>query len=81
MTLMISPSLAKIYGIIFEKKISLWLESHDKRNKGQDRFGDIIQLWTILLPLGSLQRSSTILKLFFFVDFGKYFDMVHRKNL
>jgi hypothetical protein len=43
--------------------------------------GDIIQLWTILLPLGSLQRSSTILKLFFFVDFGKYFDMVHRKNL
>jgi hypothetical protein len=37
-----------------------------------------------LLPLGSLQRSSTILKLIFFfsfVDFRKGFDMVPRKNL
>ena len=29
--------------------------------------GDIIQLWTILLPLGSLQRSFAILKPIFFV--------------
>ena len=36
--------------------------------------GDIIKLWTILLPLGSLQRISAILKPIFF-------DMVPRKNL
>ena len=32
---MISPILAKIYGIILEKKISILLESHSKRSKGQ----------------------------------------------
>jgi hypothetical protein len=37
-TIMISPILAKLYGIILEKKISLWLESHGKRDKGQDGF-------------------------------------------
>jgi hypothetical protein len=37
-TIMISPILAKLYGIILEKKISLWLESHGKRDKGQARF-------------------------------------------
>ena len=52
---MISQILAKFYGIILEKKISIWLESHCKRAKGQARFRRyIIQLWTILLPLGSL---------------------------
>jgi hypothetical protein len=66
-TIMISPILAKLYGIILEKKISIWLESHGKRAKGQPGLGDIIQLWTILLPLGSLQRSSAILKPIFFV--------------
>jgi hypothetical protein len=34
-----------------------------------------------LLPLGSLQRSSAILKPIFFVDFRKAFDMVPKKNL
>jgi hypothetical protein len=33
---MISPILAKLYGIILEKKIILWLESHGKRAKGQE---------------------------------------------
>jgi hypothetical protein len=68
-TIMISPILAKLYEIILEKKISLWLESHGKRAKVKARagLGDIIPLWTILLPLGSLQRSSTILKSIFFV--------------
>jgi hypothetical protein len=32
-TIMISPILVKLYGIILEKKISLWLESHGKRAK------------------------------------------------
>jgi hypothetical protein len=35
---MISPILAKLYGIILEKKISLWLESHGKRAKVQVGF-------------------------------------------
>jgi hypothetical protein len=37
-TIMISHILAKLYGIILEKKISLWLESHGKRAKGQAGF-------------------------------------------
>jgi hypothetical protein len=53
-TIMISSILAKLYGIILENKIILWLESHGKRAKGRSGLGDIIQLWTILLPLGSL---------------------------
>jgi hypothetical protein len=45
--------------------------------------GDIIQLWTILLPLGSLQRSYEYYNQLFccFVDLRKDFDMVPRKNL
>jgi hypothetical protein len=35
---MISLILVKLYGIILEKKINLWLESHGKRDKGQARF-------------------------------------------
>ena len=45
--------------------------------------GDIIQLWTILLPLGSLQRSFAILKTNIFccfVDFRKDCGMVPRKK-
>jgi hypothetical protein len=37
-TIMISPLLAKLYGIILEKKISIWLESQEKRDKGQAGF-------------------------------------------
>jgi hypothetical protein len=35
---MISPILSKIYGIILEKKIRLWLESHGKITKGEAGF-------------------------------------------
>jgi hypothetical protein len=37
-TIIISLILPKLYGIILEKKIILWLESHGKRAKGQARF-------------------------------------------
>ena len=37
-TIIISPLLAKLYGIILEKKISNWLESEGKRAKGQAGF-------------------------------------------
>jgi hypothetical protein len=39
----------------------------EKLIKARPGLGDIIQLWIILLPLGSLQRSSAILKPIFFV--------------
>ena len=35
---MISPLLAKLYGIILEKKINIWLESEGKWAKGQAGF-------------------------------------------
>lgn len=38
MTIMISHTLAKLYGLIIRKRIGLWLESHDKRAKGRARF-------------------------------------------
>jgi hypothetical protein len=37
-TVMISPILANLYGVILEKKITLWIEIHGKRAKGHDRF-------------------------------------------
>jgi hypothetical protein len=37
-TIIISPFLANFYGIVLEKKISLWIESHGKRDKGQVSF-------------------------------------------
>jgi hypothetical protein len=55
-----------------------------KKIKVEPGLGHIIQPWTILLPLGSLQRSFEILKpIFFFgfVYFIKSFDTVPRKNL
>jgi hypothetical protein len=35
---MISVILTRIYGIILEKNIRLWLESHGKRVEGQAGF-------------------------------------------
>jgi len=35
---MISPLLAKLYGIILENKINIWLESEGTRAKGQAGF-------------------------------------------
>jgi hypothetical protein len=66
-TIMISPILAKLYGSILEKKISIWLESHGKRAKGQPVLEVIIQPWTTLSHLGSLQRSVTTIKPISFV--------------
>ena len=37
-TIMISHFLAKLYGIILESKLSIWLESEGKRAKGQAGF-------------------------------------------
>jgi hypothetical protein len=37
-TVMIRPILANLYGVILEKKITLWIEIYGKRAKGHDRF-------------------------------------------
>ena len=37
-TIMISPLLGKLYGIILEKKINIWLEREGKQAKGQAGF-------------------------------------------
>ena len=37
---MISPLLAKLYGIILEKNINSWLECQGKRDKGHANFSN-----------------------------------------
>jgi hypothetical protein len=83
-TIMISSILAKIYGISLEKKISLWLESHSKRAKGEVGFRryhstvDHVVIFRIIAE----EFCNTKTNLFCcFVDFRKDFDMVLRKNL
>jgi hypothetical protein len=81
---MISPILAKIYGIILEKKISIWLESHGKRAKDQARFrryhSTVDHLVTFRIIAEEFCNAKTNL-FCCFVDFRKAFDMVPRKNL
>jgi hypothetical protein len=81
---MISPILAKLYGIILEKKISLWLESHGKRAKGQARFrryhSTVDHLVTLRIIAEECHNNKTNL-LCCFIDFRKYFDTVPRTNL
>jgi hypothetical protein len=83
-TIMISPILAKLYGIILEKKINLWLESHGKIAKGQARFrryhSTVDHLVTFRIIARDLHNTKTN-PFCCFVDFRKYFDMVPRKNL
>jgi hypothetical protein len=81
---MISPILAKLYGIILEKKISLWLESHRKRAKGQARFrryhSTMDHLVTLRIIVEECHNNKTNL-LCCFIDFRKSFDIVPRTNL
>ena len=37
-TIMINPLLSKLYGTILVNKINIWLESHIKRDKGQEKY-------------------------------------------
>ena len=50
LTIMISPTVAKLYSVILEKKISNWLESEGNRAK-RVLEGNTL-LWTISLRLG-----------------------------
>ena len=51
---MISPILAKLYGIILENNINKWLEMVGKRIKAKQVLEGIIQPRTTSLHLGSL---------------------------
>jgi hypothetical protein len=83
-TIVISPILAKIYGIILENKINLWLESHGKRDKGHNRFrryhSTMEHIFSFRIIAEEFRNSKTNL-FFCFVYFRKAFDMVPRKNL
>jgi hypothetical protein len=80
-TIMISLILAKLYGIILEKKISLWLESHSKRAKGQARFRRYHSTLDHHVTFRIIAEEFCNTKTNFFVDFRKAFDMVPRKNV
>ena len=81
---MISPLLAKLYGTILEKKLSVWLESEGKRAKGQAGFrrhhSTTYHLVTLRIIVKECRNDKSN-PFFCFVDFRKAFDTVPRNNL
>ena len=83
-TIMLSPLLAKLYGIILERKISIWLESEGKWDKGQADFRrqhsitDHLVMFRIIMEEYRNDKSNIFCC---FVDFRKDFYMVPRNNL
>jgi len=64
---MIILILAKLYGIILENKIILWLEIHGKIAKGQVRFRRYHSTMDHIVTFRIIERISAILKPIFFV--------------
>ena len=82
-TIMISPLLAKLYGIILEKKINEWLEMEGKRAKGQVGFRRNHSTTDHLVTLRFIAvecRNNKFDLFCCFVDFRKAFDIVPRNN-
>jgi len=81
---MISPILAKIYGIILENKINILLENHGKGAKEQARFkiyhSTMDQLVTLRIIRDDCRNNKNNL-LCCFVDCRKDFDIVLGTNL
>jgi hypothetical protein len=81
---MISPLLSKLYGIILEKKINIWLEIHGKRAKGQDRFRsyhspmDHLVMLRIIVEECRTNKTNLPCR---FIDFRKSFVTMPRTNL
>ena len=81
---MISPLLAKLNGIILEKKLSIWLESEGKRAKGQAGFRrkhpttDHLVMLRIIVEKCRNDKSNLFCC---FVDFRNAFNTVPRNNL
>ena len=79
---MIIPVLENIYGIILEKKISVWIESKGNRAKGQAEFkrNHSTTYHLITLKIIAEECHNNKSNLFCcFVDFRKDFDMVPKK--
>ena len=81
---MISPLLAKLYGIILEKKLRIWLESEGKRGKGQAGFrrhrSKMDHLITLRIIMEECHNDKSNL-FCCFVEFRKDFYTVPRNNL
>ena len=81
---MISPLLAKLYGIILENKLSIWLESEGKQAKGQAGFRrqysttDHLVILRIIVEECHKNKSNLFCC---FVDFRKDFNTIPRNNL
>lgn len=83
-TIMISPLLAKLYVVILEKKIIVWLESKGKRAKGQASFRmhhSTIEHLITLRVIAEECRNNKSNMFCCFVDFKKAFDTVPRNNI
>ena len=81
---MISSLLAKLYGSVLEKKLSIWLETEGKQAKGQARFKrhqsttDQLVMLRIIAEECCNDKSNLFCC---FVDFRKAFNTVPRYNL
>ena len=80
-TIMISPLLAKLYGIILERKISIWLESDGKRARGKAGFrrkhSTMNHLVTLRIIVEECHNDKSNL-FCFFAYLRKAFDTVPR---
>ena len=82
--IMTNPLLAKLYGIILEKKMNMWLETEGKKAKGQVGFRrqhptrDHLFILRIILEECHNDKSNLFC---FFVEFRKAFDTIPRNNL
>ena len=83
-TIMISPLLAKLYDIILENKMSIWLESEGKWAKGQAGFrrqhSTTDNLVTLRIIVEECRNDKSNL-FCCFVDFRKAFDALPRNNV
>ena len=81
---MIGPLLAKLYGIILEKKLNGWLEMEGKWAKGQANFRRNHSTMDHLLTLRIIVeecRNNKYGLFYFFVDFRKASYTTPRNNL
>ena len=81
---MISPLLAKLYGIILESRINEWLEMEGKLAKGQTGFrrNHSTTDHLVMLRIIADKFHNNKFDLFCcFVDFRKDLDTVPRNNL
>ena len=84
MIIMISPLLSKLYGIIIDNKIHIWLKSHGKRDKGQATFMSYHSTLDHLAMLNITVDefcNNKINVIFFFIVYRKSFDIVPRTYL